>query len=95
VDVVDHQLDVAGRADEADDQRDRQADAPEDGEADRTFPFGGPEQVLEEVEGEQVQRADGAAEDPDDQDEPHHPRLDAHEVLVEGISPLEPSSPHD
>jgi hypothetical protein len=51
--------------------------------------------VLEEVEGEQVQRPDGAARDADDQHEPHHPGLDAHEVLVEGISPLEPSSPHD
>jgi hypothetical protein len=51
--------------------------------------------VLEEVEGEQVERTHHATAHPDDQHQADHARLDAEQVLVERISPLEPSSPHD
>ena len=96
MDVVDHELDVAGRPDEAHDERHREPDAAQDGEPDGALPLGGPQHVLEQVERQEVERADPAAHDADQHYQPHHLRLDAEEIGVEELTPFEPwSSPHD
>ena len=62
-------------------------DTAEDGEPDRTLPLGGPQHVLQEVQRQEVQRADEPRPDANDEHETHDAWLDAEHVWVERVSP--------
>ena len=86
MDVVDHQLDVAGRPHVTRHERGEHAHPAEDEEADRSIPVRGPQRVLQEVDHEQVGRADEARR----QTHRHHERGDARRHSED--STLEPPS---